>query len=57
MDIFLEPRVKNELLAESSFYNFVQSWETGGHSLPETFNTQQHLFFEVYCKLELLPQH
>lgn len=28
MDIFLEPRVKNELLAESSFYNFVQSWET-----------------------------
>lgn len=28
MDIFLEPRVRKELLAESSFYDFVQSWET-----------------------------
>ncbi|KAI5076119.1 hypothetical protein GOP47_0008184 [Adiantum capillus-veneris] len=28
MDIFLEPRVKKELLAESNFYDFVQTWET-----------------------------
>ncbi|MCO5611207.1 hypothetical protein L7F22_065457 [Adiantum nelumboides] len=28
MDIFLEPRVKKELLAESSIYSFIQTWET-----------------------------
>lgn len=28
MSIFVEPRVKKELLAEGVFYRFVQSWET-----------------------------
>lgn len=28
MDIFLEPRVRKELLTESNFYTFVQTWET-----------------------------
>lgn len=28
MDIFVEPRVKKELLAEGAFYSFVQAWET-----------------------------
>ncbi|KAL1808698.1 hypothetical protein ACET3Z_025688 [Daucus carota] len=27
LNIFVEPRVKSELLTESSFYNFVQTWE------------------------------
>eukprot|EP00250_Pteridium_aquilinum_P004064 c14305_g1_i1 orf=376-2040(-) len=28
MDIFLEPRVRNELVADNNYYSFVQSWET-----------------------------
>jgi SET domain-containing protein len=29
MEIFVEPRVKRELLSSSSFYSFVHAWETG----------------------------
>lgn len=29
LNIFVEPRVKSELLAESSYYNFVKSWLDG----------------------------
>lgn len=29
LNIFVEPRVKSELLMESSFYNFVQTWKDG----------------------------
>ena len=29
MNIFVEPRVKLELLSSSSFYSFVHTWEKG----------------------------
>lgn len=29
LNIFVEPRVKLELLNESSYYNFVQTWQDG----------------------------
>lgn len=29
LNIFVEPRVKSELLTESSFYNFVETWKDG----------------------------
>lgn len=29
LNIFVEPRVRAELLSELSYYNFVQTWEDG----------------------------
>lgn len=29
LNIFVEPRVKAELLTESSYYNFVKTWKDG----------------------------
>lgn len=29
LNIFVEPRVRVELLTESSYYNFVQTWQDG----------------------------
>lgn len=29
LNIFVEPRVKSELMAESSYYSFVQTWQDG----------------------------
>jgi hypothetical protein len=29
INIFVEPRVKKELLTEDSYYNFVQTWDDG----------------------------
>ena len=29
MDIYVEPRVKRELISSSSFFTFVHTWDTG----------------------------
>ncbi|XP_047250374.1 probable NAD kinase 1 isoform X2 [Capsicum annuum] len=56
LNIFVEPRVRTELLTESSYYQFVQTWENGSVNVQRSSSSCCPIFFRFSWLHDPIPE-